>query len=111
MIQQYSYSLADRYRSLAKGMTDGSQVLHLLPSDDLLIEGFAEYAESKGVPARWYYIDISRPVLLGQIKAFVVRDLLGYDQFYKIFNLTDRTIEVALDVLKNGKLPSSTIAR
>lgn len=111
LIQQYSYSLADRYRSLAKGMTDGSQVLHLLPSDDLLIEGFAEYAESKGVPARWYYIDISRPVLLGQLKAFVVRDLLGYDQFYKIFNLTDRTIEVALDVLKNGKLPSSTIAR
>lgn len=111
LIQQYSYSLADRYRSLAKGMTEGSQVLHLLPSDDLLIEGFAEYAESKGVPARWYYIDISRPVLLGQLKAFVVRDLLGYDQFYKIFNLTDRTIEVALDVLKEGRLPASTIAR
>lgn len=111
LIQQYSYSLADRYRSLAKGMTDGSQVLHLLPSDDLLIEGFAEYAESKGVPARWYYIDISRPVLLGQLKAFVVRDLLGYDQFYKIFNLTDRTIGVALDVLKEGRLPASTIAR
>lgn len=111
LIQQYSYSLVDRYRSLAKGMTDGSQVLHLLPSDDHLIEGFAEYAESKGVPARWYYIDISRPVLLGQLKAFVVRDLLGYDQFYKIFNLTDRTIEVALDVLNNGKLPSSTIAQ
>lgn len=111
LIQQYSYSLADRYRSLTKGMTDGSQVLHLLPSDDLLIEGFAEYAESKGVPARWYYIDISRPVLLGQLKAFVVRDLLGYDQFYKIFNLTDRTIGVALDVLKEGRLPASTIAR
>lgn len=111
LIQQYSYSLADRYRSLAKNMKSAGQVLHILPSDDVLLEGFAEYAESKGVPARWYYIDISRPLLLGQIKAFVVRDLLGYDQFYKVFNLTDRTIEVAIDVLKSGKLPSTTIAR
>lgn len=111
LIQQYSFMLADRYRSLARGMKSASQVLRLLPSDDLLLEGFADYAESKGMPAQWYYIDISAPVMLGQIKAFVVRDLLGYDQFYKVFNLTDRTIEVALDVLKKGKLPASPISR
>lgn len=111
LIQQYSFMLADRYRSLARGMKSASQVLRLLPSDDLLLEGFADYAESKGMPAQWYYIDISAPVMLGQIKAFVVRDLLGYDQFYKVFNLTDRTIEVALDVLKKSKLPASPISR
>ena len=92
-------------------MKSASQVVRLLPSDDLLLEGFADYAESKGMPAQWYYIDISAPVMLGQIKAFVVRDLLGYDQFYKVFNLTDRTIEVALDVLKKGKLPATPISR
>ena len=111
LIQQYSFMLADRYRSLARGMKSASQVVRLLPSDDLLLEGFADYAESKGMPAQWYYIDISAPVMLGQIKAFVVRDLLGYDQFYKVFNLTDRTIEVALDVLKKGKLPATPISR
>ena len=111
LIQQYSFMLADRYRSLARGMKSASQVVRLLPSDDLLLEGFADYAESKGMPAQWYYIDISAPVMLGQIKAFVVRDLLGYDQFYKVFNLTDRTIEVALDVLKKGQLPATPISR
>ena len=80
LIQQYSFMLADRYRSLARGMKSASQVVRLLPSDDLLLEGFADYAESKGMPAQWYYI-------------------------------TDRTIEVALDVLKKGKLPATPISR
>lgn len=111
LIQQYAYILADHYRFLAKGMKDAAQVLNMLPSDEKLLEGFAEYAETRGVPARWYYIDISRPMILGQVKAFVVRDLLGYDQFYKVFNITDRTIGVAMDVLNDGKLPSAPISR
>ena len=105
LIQQYAFKIADEYRSLMKGIKSAAHALKILPSDDKLLAGFAEFAETKGVPARWYYIDISGPVILGQLKAFVIRDLLGYSQFYKIFNLTDRTIQVAIDVLNAGVLP------
>lgn len=106
LIHPYTYTMADRYRSLAKGMTDASQVLHLLPNDDILLQGFVDYAEANGVPSAWYYINISKPLLVNQLKAFIVRDLLGYDQFYKVYNQTDRTIQVALDVLNKGKIPA-----
>lgn len=111
LIQQYAFKLADRYRSLASKINDSDQLLHILPSDDTLIEGFAEFAESKGIPAQWYYINISRPLLLGQLKAFIVRDLLGYNQFYRVFNDLDRTIQVAQDVLDTEKLPAKPLTR
>lgn len=107
LIQQYAYSVADKYRSLSAGMKSTEQVEHLLPGDDVLLEDFVNYAEIKGVPARWYYINISSPLLINQLKAFIVRDLIGNNQFYKVFNNTDRTIQVAVDVLKNKRLPAS----
>lgn len=107
LFQQYAMSLADRYRSLMRGIKTAEHLLNILPDDEKLLEDFANFAEVRGVPAQWYYIDISRPLILGQIKAFAVRDLLDYNQFYKVFNVTDRTIQVALDVLKSGNLPAS----
>ncbi|MCM1225576.1 MAG: S41 family peptidase [Lachnospiraceae bacterium] len=111
LIPQYAYSVADKYRALAKGMTDTKQVLHILPGDDSLLEDFVNFAEIKGIPSRWYYINISKPLLLNQLKAFIVRDLLGFNEFYKIYNETDRTIQVAFDVLNNGKLPQKPIQK
>lgn len=107
LFQQYAMSLADRYRPLMRGIKTAEHLLSILPDDEKLLEDFANFAEVRGVPAQWYYIDISRPLILGQIKAFAVRDLLDYNQFYKVFNATDRTIRVTLDVLKSGKLPAS----
>lgn len=107
LFQQYAMSLADRYRPLMCGIKTAEHLLNILPDDEKLLDDFANFAEVRGVPAQWYYIDISRPLILGQIKAFAVRDLLDYNQFYKVFNATDRTIQVALDVLKSGKLPAS----
>ena len=111
LMQPYTYELADKYRSLATGMTEADQILHLLPNDDTLLEGFVDYAEQRGVPSMWYYINISRPLLVNQLKAFIVRDLAGYNQFYKVYNETDRTIKVALDVLNTGKIPSKPIQK
>lgn len=111
LIQQYAFALAESYRQLLGGRKSADQVLKILPSDNVLLEQFSEYAESKGVPARWYYINISAPLVVNQLKAFVVRDLVGYDQFYRIFNSDDRTINTALDVLKSGKIPEKTMSR
>ena len=111
LIQQHAFALSDRYRPLLKGAKTAEQVLRVLPDDDLLVEQFAEYAETKGVPARWYYVNISAPLVARQLKAFIVRDILGYDQFYRIFNSDDRTIEAARDVLNSGKIPRKTVSR
>lgn len=111
LIQQHAFRLADRYRTLGKNIRDTKSMLHILPPDETLLEGFVDFAEQQGVPSRWYYIDISRPLLLNQLKAFVIRDLLGYNSFYEVFNLTDRTIQVALDALNEGVIPVKPVSR
>lgn len=111
LIQQHAFALADRYRPLMQGVKDSGQLLRILPADARLTEQFAEFAESKGVPARWYYINISAPLVLSQLKAFIVRDILGYDSFFEIFNADDRTINIARDVLEEGKIPATTISK
>ena len=110
LIQQHAFALADRYRPLMQGSKDTEQLLRILPSEGQLVEKFAEFAEKKGVPARWYYINISAPLISRQLKAFIVRDIMGYDQFYRIFNSGDKTIKAALDVLEKGNIPRTTIS-
>lgn len=111
LIQQFSFKMADAYRSLLKGVKTGSHVLNIIPNDNMLLEKFADFAESKGIPARWYYINISAALLTDQIKSFIVRDVLGYNDFYEIFNRSDRTIKAAVEFLNKGELPSSPVTR
>lgn len=111
LIQKYAFGLSDSYRKLAKGIDTPEKLLNILPSDDQLVEQFANWAETQGVPARWYYISTSAPLVAKNIKAFIVRDLLGYNHFYEIFNNSDKTINATLDVLNEGKLPKQTISK
>lgn len=111
LIQQFAFGMADSYRPLMKGVKKAGHALEIIPEDDPLIEEFAEFAEERGVPARWYYINISAELIANQIKSFVIRDLLGYNDFYEIFNRTDRTIQAAVEFLNEGKIPERPISR
>ena len=84
-------------------MTDYKQSLRTLPSDDILLGEFVDYATTQGVPARWYYINQSRDVLLTSIKALIARDIFGNEAFYPIYNRNDNTIAAALKALNKHK--------
>lgn len=111
LIQQFAFRLAEMYRPLLRNAKTSDQVLRIIPDDATIVEQFADFAESKGQPAAWYYINISSPLIASQLKSFVVRDVLGYNQFYEIFNRGDRTIQVAIDVLKEGRLPAKPYSK
>lgn len=105
LIQKFSFDLTDRYRSLLKNVTGVKQMLRVIPGDDMLLQNFADYAANNGEPARWYYINKSRDVLLRQLKAVIARDALGYGKFYEILNENDPVLLKAVDVLNSGKSP------
>ena len=69
LIQKYAYIVAERYRTLAKSAKNVDQLMKILPRDETLLNNFVEYAARNGVPARWYYINRSRDLLLNQLKA------------------------------------------
>ena len=97
--------MADKYRPLFKGVNDEDRVLKIIPQERTLLEQFAGFAETKGVPMRWYYIDISAPLIINQLQSLIVRDVLGYNQFFKMLNRTDNTVKEALKALSNGAKP------
>lgn len=105
IIQKFAFEVADRYRSVIKGVKTVDQLMRVLPRDETLINNFAAFAARNGVPSRWYYINISRPLLLNQIKAVIARDILGYDAYLKAMNMSDLTLTRAVEELKAGHSP------
>ncbi|MCM1310283.1 MAG: S41 family peptidase [Bacteroides sp.] len=94
----FDYVDANRWRLDEAGSVD--ELLALLPSDQQLLGDFVSFAASNGVAARWYYINISRPLLVNILKALIARDVLGTAAFYEIDNTRDNAVARALEELK-----------
>ncbi len=105
LIQKFAYSVADKYRGMLNGVKTIDRLLKILPRDNTLLENFVSFAVKNGVPARWYYINQSRTLLLNQIKAMIARDVLGYPAFIQMLNENDPTVIKGYETLKNGKSP------
>lgn len=105
LIQKFALSVADKYRSMLDDVKSTDRLLKVLPRDNTLFENFVSFAVKNGVPARWYYINQSRGLLLNQIKAMIARDVLGYSSFIELLNRDDKAMNRAYDALKNGESP------
>ena len=84
-------------------MKDYKQFLRMEPSSEALLNDFVAYAAQNGVPARWYYINQSRDVIVTQIKALVARTVFGSEAYYSIINRDDKTIQAALKAFNKHK--------
>lgn len=109
LIQQYAYEMAEKYRTQLSTAKSKNQFVSRLPDDDILLQGFVDYAASKGVPARWYYINQSRDLILRNLKAVIARDAVGYGLFVEMLNTDDATVDRAVKALKAGETPMKTI--
>ncbi|MDE6436577.1 MAG: peptidase S41, partial [Muribaculaceae bacterium] len=68
----------------------------------VLLQSFVNYAANKGVPARWYYINISANLIVNQLKALIARDIVGLDGYFEIMNSTDPVVLEAIKQLESG---------
>lgn len=105
LIQKFAYSVADKYRGMLDGVKSLDRLLKVLPRDNTLLENFVSFAVKNGIPARWYYINKSRTLLLEQIKAMIARDVLGYPAFIEMLNHSDPAVKRAVDALDKGESP------
>ena len=103
LLQQYVYAYVDINRAQLKSVKTVKQLMALMPGDDGLTYDFVCYAKDNGVPMRWYYINLSRSLLARQLRALVIRDVLGDEEFYRYYNRTDNTINAAIKALNEGK--------
>ena len=103
LIQNYVLKYVAAHKAKFKNVKDYKDVIRLLDDNTQLLKDFVNFAAKHDVPARWYYINQSRDLLLNDLKAFVARDLLGQKAFYPIYNRNDKTIEAALKALNKHK--------
>lgn len=103
LLQQYVYTYVDINRDQLKNVKTVKQLMGMMPSDDALTYDFVCYARDNGVPMRWYYINLSRSLIAHQLRALVIRDVLGSEEFYRYYNRTDNTVNAALKALNDGK--------
>lgn len=107
LIQKYASSVADEFRDQLGKERTISRLEEILPHDQALLENFVAYAVKNGVPARWYYINKSRDLLLSQLKAVIARDVIGYPAFIELLNERDNAVNNAVQQLQDGNSPVS----
>lgn len=100
--QKYAFDYSDRNRERLSRYSDVKTLLRQLPPDEEILQSFVSYASARGVPARWYYINISSKLIVNYLKALIVNDILGSGYSYQVTNIQDNTVLQALSEMKNG---------
>lgn len=102
LLQKFAYEYADLNRADLSRATSARELIKRLPSREVLLNAFIHYAVANGVPARWYYINISASLIVNQLRALIARDILGTNAYYEIINATDPVIKEALNKIGSG---------
>lgn len=103
LLHKFAFEYVDAHRAELDKATSSDEVIASLPSDAALLNEFVQYAAFKGVPARWYYINNSRPLLVNNLKALIARDALGSAAYYEIANTRDNVVQRAIEFINNPK--------
>ncbi len=102
LLNKFAYEYADLNRADLSKAKNVGQLQKRLPSNDVLLWAFVKYAASNGIPQRWYYINISAPLIVNQLKALIARDILGVTAYFEIYNLSDNTVNEAVKQIREG---------
>ncbi len=102
LLQKFAFEYTDKNRAAFSQAKNLSDFMAKIPDDDELLQMFVAYAVQKGIPARWYYINISRNLIVKTLKALIASDILGREYFYQVANVNDPTVKRAIAELDAG---------
>ena len=100
---QFAFQYTDKNRTKLSKFKNWQEMDQFLTSQNLLSE-FVAFAASKGVPANQREINVSKNLLLTQIKSYIVRNMIGDSNFYPLLNREDETVKKALEAIKKEKI-------
>lgn len=98
-LYQYAFQYTDRNRSKLKAIKTWQLMEKYLDQQNLLPD-FVIFTTTKGVVPNWKQINISRRILLTQLKAYITRNSLGDAGFYPLLYKDDKTVKHALEQLR-----------
>lgn len=100
-IYQYALHYTDKNRNTLNKFKTWQETDKYMSAQGNLLNDFVAFAKSKGVAPNHREINVSKDLILQQIKSYVVRNTLGEEQFFPMLNKNDATVNKALEVLRN----------
>ena len=99
---QFAYQYTDKHRKELSRYKDWQSLEQYLLKQDL-IRDFVAYAEDKGVEKNEAEIQKSRPLMTRLLNAYIVRNMLGDEGFFPLFERDDEITKKAVDYLTTTK--------
>ncbi|MGN1248323.1 MAG: peptidase S41, partial [Paludibacteraceae bacterium] len=97
---QFAYQYTDAHRKELSRYKDWQSLeKHLLEANWL--PEFVQYCKAKGVEPNQKEIAKSKPLILRLVNAYVVRNILGDDGFFPLFERDDEITKKAVETISN----------
>ena len=95
---QFAYFYTDKHRKELAKYKDWQSLEKYLLKQDVLAE-FVRFAEDKGVERNDAEIQKSRPLMTRLLNAYIVRDMLGDEGFFPLFERDDEITKKAVEIM------------
>lgn len=102
LIVRYTLDYTDKNRNKLKEYDTPQKMEAYLKTQNLL-EKFAEYAEKKGLKRRNILMYKSKQLFEESLYGNIIYNMLGVEAYITYSNLTDKTVQKALEVLEKGE--------
>lgn len=102
LIIRYTLDYTDKNRNKLKEYVLLTKMEAYLKTQNLL-EKFAEYAEKKGLKRRNILMYKSKQLFEESLYGNIIYNMLGIEAYITYSNLTDKTVQKALEVLEKGE--------
>lgn len=110
LLREYAFKYTDENRSKLKSMKNWEEAYDFL-SKAPLVENLVAYAETKNIRRRPVLIAESRSLMKSQLEALILRNVFSDNEaFYKIVQKDDKTINKAVELIKQGKASPAAVA-
>ena len=97
---QFAYQYADKNRKQLSRYTRWQDLeKHLIDAN--WVPEFVEFCQKKGVEPNYSQLEKSRPLLVRIVNAYIVRDLLGDEGFFPLFERDDDITKRAIDTFRS----------
>lgn len=103
---QFAYKYTDAHRKELSQFTDWQALEKHLNKQNLLRE-FVAFAKEKGVEPNEAEIQKSRPLMTRLLNAYIVRNILGDEGFFPLFERDDEITKVAVEQLTQSDRTSA----
>ncbi len=102
LISMFTFKYCKEHRSQLEKHKTYKELINAIPQNDI-IDAFIAFAKEKGIQPPTTQLPLNRQILNEIINANIIYNIQGMLEHVKYINLTDRTVQKAIEVLENNK--------